>query len=343
VAGIKRVISLVILIITMIILMACGAVSEVTVAPDAQLVSFLPSYNESYTGDSSYFHVVKSIETESTDTRTVAIIKGEVRDNSTSKMTKDFTFEVKLSVDHERIRQTYDGNELNETVFSDLVLLERPIEVGHLWTFNTTNDTGKKVKVTGEIIKVESEGEVVTIKYSTKDGYYEERTLVKGRGTTDFTRLVVFKNERSITGYHSEIGVSTSVSAPEDPMNSTEPTKENEILNEVKIPVAAYNLILGFDQAWSPFIKKENDDLLKFIAMDSPAYEKINAVTRDSATAIEFIKYYPYEVSTDETYTIVKVVETFKTAENEVVENQVQYKIIVESGIFKIYDFEIVD
>lgn len=337
---IKKTFLLCIMIVFTLSFVGCGKNTSKGPAPDDLLLSFLPSLNESYSGDSGYFHVIKSIEKETTESEVVSLIKGEVRDNTLEATNKNFDFEIRWVVNSESILQTTQGTELNETVFSEIVVLKRPIEVGNSWVFTTTNQMDKKVKVTGKIISIDSDGEVVVVKYSTKDGYSEERTLRKGRGTTDFTRLVVYKNESSITGYHSENGsaLSTDSTIPE---HTTEDAFQEEFpVTEVKIPVAAFNLILGFDQSWADYVKQENDDLLKFILEDSPAMEKINAVTRDAATAIEFVKYYPYELKIEAPYTIVKVVETFVTLENEEIKNKVQYTMIADDNVFKLYDFE---
>ena len=337
---IKRLFLLCIVIVFTLLFTGCGKNPSNEPSPDDVLLSFLPSTNESYSGDSGYFHVIKSIEKETMASEVVSIVKGEVRDNTIEVTNKDFDFEIRWVVNSDSIVQTTQGTELNETIFTEIVVLKRPLEVGNQWTFTTTNQMGKKVKVTGNIVSVDSDGEVVVVKYSTKDGYTEERTLVKGRATTDFTRLVIFKNESSITGYHSESGSVLSTSSENETIDTS---KEAYPLTEVKIPVAAFNLILGFDQSWAEYVKQENDDLLKFIIEDSPAMEKINAVTRDAATAIEFVKYYPYEVIMDAPYTIVKVVETFVTLENEEIKNKVQYTMIVDDNVFKIYDFERVE
>ncbi len=320
----KSICAIHVIVLTFFFLVGC---SNETVPPDSELIEFLPTINERYVGDSGYFHVVETIERESTSEAEIAILSGEVKDNETSITKANFDFIITLSVVEDKIEQTYTGSRLNESNFDKLVLLKKPIEVGNTWTFNAKDISGNKWKVTGVITSVDETGEIIGVKHSIKDGYYEERVIQKGRGVTDFVRLIVFKSESTVTGYHTESASVITTEKAEDTL---------------KIPVAYYNLILGFEQAWSGYVKQDNDDLLKFIALESPALEKIKAVPRDANTAIEFVRYYPYELTEIGTMIAIKVVEVFKTTDEARIENKVLYQIVVEKGEPKIYDFEMV-
>lgn len=318
----------IIIVLPLLIFVGCANNKEKLQPPDKNLLEFLPSISESYLGDSGYFHIVKNIERESKGALEIAILKGEVKDNEAAVTKDDFNFEIILTVDANKIVQSYNGSRLNESNFDHLELLKRPLEVGNKWTFTTKDLYGSKWKVTGEITAINETGDEIVVKHSTKDGYYEERTLQKGRGVTDFLRLLVFKKESTFTGYHVE----------KESVSTTE--KASSPVDSLKIPVAYYNLILGFDQAWSGYVKQENDDLLKFISEGSPAYEKIKAVPRDANTAIEFIRFYPYEMTEKGSILAIKVVEIFKTNDEEAFENKVLYQIVIEKGVAKIVDFE---
>ncbi|HSN66627.1 MAG TPA: hypothetical protein VLS94_08300, partial [Fusibacter sp.] len=263
----KRIYTIFCIVLTFVILIGC---SSETVPPDPDLIEFLPTINERYVGDSGYYHVVETIERESDADLETAILSGEVKDNETTITKADFDFIITLSVVEDKLEQTYTGSRLNESNFDKIVLLKKPLEIGNTWSFNAKDIAGNKWKVTGEITSVDETGERIGVKHSIKNGYYEERVMQKGRGVTDFVRLIIFKNESTVTGYHTENASVATTEKAEDTL---------------KIPVAYYNLILGFEQAWPSYVKNDNDDLLKFISLESPALEKIKAVTRDANTA----------------------------------------------------------
>lgn len=322
---------------TLLFSVGCSNNQTQTIPPDSEIVEYLPTAEESYVGDSGYYHVVENIERESTPDSEICMISGEVKDNTTAITKDNFDFEILLTVDADKMVQTYSGSRLNESNFASLIVLKLPIEVGNTWTFTAQDLSGKKWKVTGEITSVDASGEEIVVRHSTKDGYYEERVLQKGRGVTDFLRLLIFKNETTYTGYHAE---QSFVSDAEITSSSTESVESVESVEALKIPVAYHNLILGFEQAWAGYVKGENEALLEFISEDSPAFKKIKAVPRDSDTAIEFVRYYPYEMSEEGSVLSIKVVEIFKSEEQESIENRVIYQIVIEKGIAKIYDFE---
>ncbi len=221
-----------VIVLTFFILAGC---SNEIVPPDPELIEFLPTITERYVGDSGYFHVVETIERESASDAETAIISGEVKDNETTITNADFDFTITLVVVEDKLEQTYKGSQLNESNFDKVVLLKKPIEVGNTWSFNAKDIAGNKWKVTGEITSLDETGEIIGVKHSIKDGYYEERVIQKGRGVTNFERLIVFKNESTVTGYHTENASVATTEKAEDTL---------------KIPVAYYNLILGFEQAW---------------------------------------------------------------------------------------------
>lgn len=320
----KHIYATLVIVLTFFVLVGCSNESG---PPDPELVEFLPTINERYVGDSGYFHIVETIERESASDAETAILSGEVKDNETTITKADFDFMITMSVIEDKIEQTYTGSRLNESNFDKIVLLKKPIEVGNTWSFNAKDIAGNKWKVTGEITSIDETGEKIGVKHSIKDGYYEERVIQKGRGVTDFVRLIVFKNESTVTGYHTENASVATTEKAEDTL---------------KIPVAYYNLILGFEQAWPSYVKQDNDDLLKFISLESPALEKIKAVTRDANTAIEFVRFYPYELTEIGTMIAIKVVEAFKTTDETRIENKVLYQIVIEKGEPKIYDFEMI-
>ena len=346
-------------LLSIILLTGCEIESTSMKVSDENLIKFLPVLVDEFSGDGDYYHISKNIEIESSKDIKTAVITGEVKNNFIGGTGAEYNYTMRLTVTDEALVQTYSGSRLNESDFDEVVLLKLPLEINRSWTFTTQNKAGQKQKVTATIQDIFNSGKGVKVRYETKDGYFEERTLYEGHGVVDFVRQVMYKDESSVTGYHSAFKIPSSdlgddLSAIIEPSSnnevntSTENTdgeEENEQefpLKVIEIPVAYYNLILGFEQAWVNYITNESDDLLKFVDVDTPAYIKIDAVERPAETGMSFVKYYPYELSIDGDFIIINIVETFSTEENSNIKNKVSYTISNAATLPKIYDFEVI-
>lgn len=313
-----------------IMLSACRNDKDVKLKPyDPILAEYLPTDVAAFLGDGGYYHVVKELEkTESTSAIQVEL-NGEILDNSSGVSQKDYLFDMQITVDHEKMTLTYSGSELNESEFSEVVLLKLPLEVGNTWTFSARNKADKTVKVTAKIVEVD-ENQDIKVKYSIKDGYYEERILAKGMGVTDFVRLVQFGKESTWTGYHIE----TEYHVP--PPNQTLP-------EEISIDTGYYSLILGFEQAWTKYILSENDEVLGFLAEGSKAMEKVKSLERTSDFEYSFKSFYPFEFTNEDPVIQIKIVEIYEDLQNVESINKIQFTIQKTDDGLKIIDFERVD
>lgn len=295
--------------------------------PDEVLISYLPEVPYQVEGDGDYYHEVQKIETLETEKDVTVIMQGEVKALTSAKHLKDHQFEVKLKVTGEDMTQFAVGDKLNDSEFEPLILLRAPVSLGNKWSFWTKDRQGKHIKVGAEITSYDEESGNLTVRYTTKGDYYEERQFRKGMGVTDFTRLVTFKNESTITGYHLiETG---------DGVNVT----EDNLPDRVLIPSRYYALILGFNQAWSRYLNGKDTDVFDFVVSESEASKKMTALSTEDFKAVVFVSFYPYQITRAEEGAIVHVVEQYEADSGEVLINKVKYQILEVDGIPKIIDF----
>lgn len=322
-----RLTKLILIGLSIIYLMAgCSSPSEQPQSPDASLLSYLPDKEGIYLGDGDYYHVITEIETmnqSDSENRAGITLKGEVNRQTQGN---DDRFEIALWVDGDSLIQTTTGRLLNDSPLSEVVLLKAPVEVGRKWLFVTEDLEGNRQKITATILDVDDENSRVNVRYEGKDGYYEERTIERGLGVTDFVRTVLFKGEYALTGYHLE-NVEPSTSASDE-------------IDRIEIPTKSYALIWGFNQAWVKKWQGIDDSILTFVAPESPAIEKINAITESSDDVLTFVEFIPYEILDEEGMTKISVVEHYEDQDGNVTENRLKYTITLDN---KIWDFERLD
>lgn len=330
----------VILLIVMLLLTSCGRNPLVLDLPNETLLEFLQSTTDSYNGDSSYFHVIKTISIEETN---AVILLGEVKNNSTGGTKREYEFEITCKVDGNRIIQNIEGSRLNDSDYNGIVLLEAPVEIGHKWHFKATDHENKTVTFNAEIIDVLNNGNAVKVRYETKEGYYEERTLYKGRGTIDFVKGVSYKGTSIITGYHSTFDLESAGEIASSTSNevetSLEPSTVEIPLVSINLPVSIYNLLLGFNQSWDGYINDGNDAIWKLIEENSPASEKLSNIDLTANDGYRFSKFYAYDLTEEKPYLIVSIVETYEDEKHHEIKNKVIYWISNSDTVPKIYDF----
>lgn len=296
-------------------------------APDELLISYLPEAPSFYEGDSGYYHAVQSLDRSETETDVIVVLKGEVRALTSAKRLTDHLFEVTLKVNSDELTQQTVGDKLNDSDFESLVLLKAPLEVGHSWSFWTKDRQGKHTKVTGIITDMDEATGAMTVRHSTKAGYYEERKIAKKLGVTDFIRPVTFKKESAITGYHRV----------ESEYQTDEPIDARQ--ERILIPSRIYALILGFNQAWSRYVSGIDSEVFDFVMPDSEASKKMTAIIPSEMEAVEFVSFYPYEISFEGGGATVYVLETYTTESEGNVESKVAYTIIDVETVPKIINF----
>ena len=360
-------VAITVILLTVTLFSGCGINSNINITSDARLMAFLPVNGDEFSGDGDYFHVSKQIDLGKEDGFDIAFVEGEVKNNFIGGTGFDYNFIITLKVTNQEIIQSYEGNHLNESDFDEVVLLKLPLELNKSWTFTTKNKAGKKQKVTATITDVFNSGKGIKVRYETKDGYYEERTIYEKHGVVDFVRQVNYKNVSTVTGYHSSFEIvkinddatndfstdekdNLTAELTTEPNNAStsESIESGAIISQdfpivvIEVPVAYYNLILGFEQAWSGYINNSSDDLLKFVDEDSPAYQKIMEIDRSSNLVLEFVKYYPYEMLVDGDVIVINIVETFINEDKATIKNKVSYKIANADTLPKVFDFEVI-
>ncbi|GAB6106181.1 hypothetical protein [Fusibacter bizertensis] len=350
-------------VLSVFLFTGCGIHSDINRPSDERLLKFLPVNGEEFLGDGDYYHVTKEIQFEKDDGKESAVITGEVKNNFAGGTGADYNFTIRLEVTSQELVQTYTGNRLNDSDFDRVILLKLPLEADQSWSFTATNKEGKKQKVTATITEIFNDGKGIKVRYETKDGYFEERTLYEKHGVIDFLRQVIYQNESTVTGYHSVLEIvkddqasasSNSTNASDDLTSdvsidatidsSMDTTTDTQVfpMKVIDLPIAYYNLILGFEQAWTGYVSNSSDDLLKFVEPDTPAYTKMMEVDRSSDIKMNFVKYYPYEMTTENNYIVINIVETFTTEDQITIKNKVSYTISNADTIPKVYDFEVI-
>lgn len=295
---------------------------------DPLLLTFMPSTLSGYWGDGDYYHESNRIEATNDENGSWTHVFGEVKDNLKGYNKMDFRFQISYLVDSQKIIQSYEGKALNDSKFSVIELLRLPIEIGNTWQFSAEDQTGKNIKVTGEIINVSETGDHVVVKYSTKDGYYEQRDLVKGMGVTDFIRQVTYKDESTYTGYHIEKEMEIT-------SNALEYEKER-----IEISEAHHDLILNFEKSWPLYVKNEDAAIFETILPESNAEQKVKSLIKIPNYELEFLQFIPYEQLIVGNVHIIYVREQFVSPSDEVVENKTMFTIIEEENQYHIIDFE---
>lgn len=303
-----------------------------------ELLEFLPNSLEGYGGENGYFHQIEKIEKTLDKGSQTWSLTGTVKDRSSVQSLKDDQFRIDLTVTSKEIIQTVKGDLLNETDYQEMILLQLPLKVGHKWSKSCKSELGNWAKITGEILSISEDGSKITVSYSSNNGSYEERTLQKGLGVTDYIAKVNFKSAESWTGYHSETAASER---SEDSSSQELPT------TEVKISTEAYELILQFNQRWETFIQADSTDetslnqLTELVKIESPAAQKIQSVDRNVSTDYHFVRFYPYEVDVSDTVTHIYVVEILETMSGKTIYNKVLYTLYSLTDNMIIYDFEV--
>ena len=324
----------------LLLLTSCSRDALNLESPNDALLEFLQSTTDTYTGDDNYFHVVKAISSETSDS---VKLSGEVKNNSTSGSKSEYEFEVTCTVIGNRMIQTIEGSRLNDSDFNEVTILEAPIEIGHKWHYKAVNKVGNKVAFNAEIIDVWDNGNAVKVKYESKDGYREERTIFSGRGTIDFVKEISYKGTSIITGYHStfssESEANSEVPVTTEVETSLEAQAESMPMVSINIPVSIYNLLLGFNQSWDSFIKDGDEAIWKLVELESPAVEKLDSIDITEDKGYRFYKFYAYEIHEEKPYVVVSIVETYVDDQNNEMRNKVTYWISNTDTVPKIYDF----
>lgn len=327
-------------IIMLLLLASCDRTPINLDPPDETLLVFLQNTVDSYTGDSNYFHVIKTVSYEETNT---VLLTGEVKNNSAGGTKSEYEFGISCTVEGNRMIQNIEGTRLNDSDYNEVVLLEAPVEIGHQWRYKAIDHDGKRVAFNAEIIDVLKNGNAVKVRYESKDGYYEERTIYKGHGTIDFVKGISYKGTSIITGYHSAFDLESDDDSKSPTSAEVETTVEipnvDIPLVSINLPVSIYNLLLGFNQSWDGFINDGDDAVWKLVEETSPASEKLSAVDLSADKGYRFSKFYAYELYEEKPFIVVSIVETYVDENHNEIKNKVTYWISNSDTVPKIYDF----
>lgn len=310
-----------------------GCVNQQNKNYDITLSEYLPVAPERYLGENEYEHVINSVTRE--EKANVLHVKalGEIKDSSIGVSNKKFDFSLEFDVTDLCLYQTVDNPLLNDSEFKEIELLRLPLAEGATWKFTAKRFDGKKESVEATIVAVDSEAGTLEVEYVSGD-YIERRILKKNLGTTDFTKSIVFKSAKAVSGYHLDLDSKAKSVAVQSEMI------EFNAIKEISVSQRARQLICDFNDAYISYASGSECDIEQYLCVDSPAIEKIKSINSIESNTVTFLGLKAVaERKTDKRWEI-DVAELTKLGEEEELINRMTYTIVEEDGLLKIYDFE---
>lgn len=293
----------------------------------SELMAFYPEASAVYRGPGDYYHEISGAIREKGAVRIV----GEVQNSGQVSLAAS-AFEILWTTQGDQLLQAYTGAALEESRFQEhLVLLTAPLELGRSWQFSAKERSGKTRQVTATLVEVAEDLSAVTVRYETSGGYYEVRTLERGKGTTAFRYPIDYEGMQVISGYELSSEPARFMPSPYDDMP---PLPE-----EVSIPYAVKDVIRTFERAWGDYVKSPDPahDIFKCIEPESAAEAVIQTVI---SADLSYVYAYPYAFESRATSLSVSVVEIFQQTSGERTVQKMRYYLREgEDGILRIYDF----
>ncbi|EKE27095.1 MAG: hypothetical protein ACD_4C00045G0001, partial [uncultured bacterium (gcode 4)] len=262
---------------------------------------------------------------------------GEVKDLTKGFSNKDYSFEMKYVVDHEKIVQTIDKNVINDSAYKEIVLLKLPLTLDASWQFKTKTFDNKTQTITANIIEYDPYQGSITVEYSGENQYYEVRHFQKNIGITSFTKLVTYKNAKAITGYHL---YQNQENAIKDEIEALDETLLNyEMAKEIPVEAEYFEIIELFNLSWVKLLNEQADDIYKIVKTDSEAHKKLELIETELTDKVEFLGFKPTAISETSTQVKIKVLELYRVADREISVNNIEYTIDKNQGTIEISDF----
>ncbi len=287
-----------------------------------EIAAFLPESLLSFHGDGGYYHEIQFQERIIENKVLFHTMRGEVKQNAPSR---ESTFEVTSVVDSEKLVMHIPRGALNDSDFETIIALKAPIALGHEWHFTAKAPYAKKEKVTAQIIALDADGEWVTVSYTSKSGQNERRTFTRGKGTTHFSKTLVYKNTLAMTGYQH-----------------IEDEKPSEFLAIEAVAVAPeiFEFLNAFNSLWVKWVLEGDEGIFMWVEPDSLAAEKLLAVDQSQSAPLVAIDYKVYKVEDIENdLWVVYVAEEVYKEDGDLVVNHIKYDLIAIEGRYLAIDF----
>ena len=301
------------------------------------LCTYIPTEQRAFSGDGGYYHEVQSLTREDGTEAVVVTMMGQVQ-RDIRQWVGDADFQIIWTIDGDKIIQTLQGDLLNDSMFSKIVLLKLPLEIGNQWSFEAKDAWGESHEIIGKIEAYDPDSGDVDIVYADKGGYEERRVLKIGLGTTDFTRRLTYKAATAYTGYHivDNLEIQAATSAEEDAatLSAAEVFEQTESIN---VEDSVYALVYGFNTVWAA---SDAEGIKTYIAPDSEAAKKVTAVSEESENfelVFETLKIYAVEYD-GERVSKVRVLEKYQMGAEKRF-NDIVYEIAKLEAGYKISDF----
>lgn len=224
-----KIISLLFVFTMMILITACGGVTEENEAEkennreqenepeneatnedepeDLTLTELLPEkegYVWKYDGAVEYGHEMELISIEEADGERTYTVEGEIEDVSGGESGNDYSLDLSYTVTNDTLTQRIDSDMMMDNNFSQIELIQAPLSEGNEWTQTQVNAEGEEITLESSIDSVETDGDqkIYTVTYQDADGeYYEEREIKEGVGVIHFEYLYMFEDDSMPMGY----------------------------------------------------------------------------------------------------------------------------------------------
>ena len=331
--------ALILILLCALALMACQ-LQRSNLKYDPELASYVIQNPAVYYGEAQYYHEVQSVEAEELDQVLFVRASGEIKDNTRGKTQNNFSFNYTFKITDQSIFQILDNNRLNDSDFKEIELLRKPVETGNTWTFDAIMFNNKTTKMTAEIIAYDEVTKVVQVKYTSKD-YSETRSLMQNVGITDFTKEVIYKDVKAISGFHIENKMQSETAAVEENVNPIDDDfKAFFEFVEIAISDKERDLIFGFNQNYAKRIRMEDNQIFDFVMPESPASEKINNLKPTDMGTFEFVSFKPKLKSPINEGVNIEVVELYDLGDTQNFVNTVTYTLKQYGDQLMIYDFK---
>lgn len=301
---------------------------------NAELSALFPSIEGTawtYYGTADYAQHMKIDKTYETSTQKVISLSGEVDDLSGGASSKDFKLEVNYKISSDRVEQTKLSDVMMDSEYDKLTLIMSPLEKGTVWTEEVIDSQGKKVKLNGEIIEVDTDeaGKIYKVRYEEEGSDYSEvRRIQVGKGVIDFIKTLKYQDQSMELSYHL-YELKLAQPSPEATVNTGDQ-------DQIK------GTIFKFDELWIDFVNQGSKDILNYVQNDSPVRRMIESYSRDESK----YKYLSIEVESVEikgTEAFAKVYEKMQQDSangTTVLEYKWRYKLVKQGEQWLIHSYE---
>lgn len=261
-----------------------------------------------YSGTSDYGHQMELDKIYEANSQKVLKVVGEVSDLSGRVSKQDYSLEVTIGIECDRVIQTKRSEAMMDSKYDHLTLIMSPLEIGTKWRENTEDSQGKPVTVESEIISIDEsgDGKIYKVIYKeTKSEYFEVRQIQTAKGVVAFSKTLKYDDQSLEFAYHLD-----KLSTPDQVASNI--SDESEV-DRIK------GVIFKFDELWIDFVNQGDIGLMNYVIQKSPVADMINNYNRDDSKQ-KYLSIEIEEVKVTGNVALVKVYEKIQQTNGEDVE-----------------------